>query len=319
MKTNSLNHANAALTDVSSVPRQAPLLPVGQDWLNHLKNIGLSPRSIETYRAALLNLDRFLVSRGCQQVESVHADHLIGWQAWLVAEGCKPSTVEQFMRTARGLFRWLTAQGRMFSDPSIMLPTPKVPRHFGACPTEAEMRTLLASVTGQDLIAVRDLALLELAYATAARLDEIHRLDLASVDFNNGTVRLIGKGRCERIVPFTGAAKDALLAYLEKARPHLSRNGKAGDALFVSTRGTRLHPVSIEAVVEVRSIASGLSHVTPHAIRRATATHLLQQGMPLALLKELLGHKTYRHLWHYLRYCPTEALIEVRKTKPVAR
>lgn len=319
MKTNSLNPTDAAPHDVSPVSHQSLLFQVSQDWLVHLKHIKLSPRSIETYRAALSNLDRFLASQGCQQVESIRIDHLLSWQQWLVSDGCKPSTVEQFTRTARGLFRWLTQQGRLFADPSLLLPTPKVPRQFGICPTQAEMRALLASIHGTDPVALRDLALLELVYATAARLDEIHRLDLSSVDFNNRTVRLFGKGSYERVIPFTATAGDAMRAYLENARPYLVRKGEAGNALFVSTRGTRLQPVSIEGVVKVRTIACGLSNVTPHAIRRATATHLLQRGMPLALLKELLGHQTYRHLRHYLRYYPADRVIEVRKTKPGSR
>jgi site-specific recombinase XerD len=318
MNSNFLNTTDAAIP--STMPEVGTVAnnfaSFRGSWIRHLRDLGRSFHSVQTYNSALLNLERFLEGKNCTTVESVTPENLSAWQIWLVADGRKPATVDLFTRTARGFFRWLACNGHVFLDAGHALRIPKVPRVFGVIPTTAEIAAVLDGISGQSPLDLRDRALLELAYSTAARLGELHHVDITSIQPGAGTIRLYGKGDRERVVPLGKSAQRALETYLANGRPHLARAGKAGDALWVSTRATRLHRIGIEILVKRRAAVCGLVF-TPHAIRRAAATHLLQGGMSLSLIKDLLGHQTYSHLRHYLR--PVEALTESRSTKPVAR
>ena len=160
------------------------------------------------------------------------------------------------------------------------------------------MRCSLESVNGSGPLALRDRALLETAYASAARRSELAGLDVGSVDWANGVLRIRGKGERERIVPLTRAALLALNRYLQDARPRLGR--ESGDmALFLSLRGGhRLGSAGLAGVIRRRAAAAGFD-LAPHGIRRAVATYLVRRGAPIYQVKELLGHQSFRHLSRY--------------------
>lgn len=296
------------------------LLSATNDWLAHLEAAGYSPRTVALYEQAVLNLDRFLASQGYERApHAVLHDHLEAWRRSLCVAGCTTGTVDSYVRAVRRLFRWLLVTDRLFSDPAQHFTTVKVRIPLGLCPTEDEMRRLLDSLKGHDRIALRDRALLETAYATGARLEELAKLDLDAI--GNGNLRLLGKGGRERAVPLTTAAVRALATYIAKGRSRFQRAPINDNerALFLSIQGgRRMASQAIALVIKRRAKYCGLK-VTPHAFRRAFATHLMQGGAALVEVKDLLGHRSFRHLRHYLRLHPSDVLETARNSKPGRR
>ena len=288
-------------------------------WLASLRELGRRPRTILTYEFALKNFSRYLQRRRIRQVTSIKKRALDDWRRHLVDAGCRPATVDLFLRALRSAFTWLVQTGRLFLNPADGVAAPKVPRQMALIPSEADMRRLLDGITAHDTIGRRDRALLETAYSTGARLEELVRLDIASIDFGNGLLRLRGKGDKDRLVPLTASALATLDDYLAHGRPLLPQGPNDEPALFLSTRGgRRLESHGIEVAVRRRAAKVGLV-LTPHAIRRAFATHLLRAGACPADIRELLGHQSYRHLGHYLQFHPDEMKAKLQSTRPCRR
>jgi integrase/recombinase XerD len=287
-------------------------------WLASLREQGRSPRTVLTYASAVTNFTRYLRRRRLRHLTVIERRHLDAWRRHLVDSGCKPATVDLFVRTLRGAFTWLVQTGRLFLNPAEGLVAPKVPRPMNLIPSEADMRRLLESITARDPVGLRDRALLETAYATGARLEELVRLDLGSIDTANRLLRLRGKGEKDRLEPLTETALATLADYLARARPQFPQRPDE-PALFLSSRGgRRLAFYAIEVMVRRRAAKVDLV-LTPHAIRRAFATHLLRAGACPAEVRELLGHRSYRHLGHYLRFNPDEMPATLQHARPCRR
>ena len=293
------------------------LTPITASWLAYLEVLGRSPKTLTTYEAAILNLNRFLTTVGRIRAEDVQPADLEAWRLDLVRQGRATSTVDLFVRATRSLFSWMQENGHVFTDPSEGLVASKVVFSLGLCPSEEAMRKLLTSVSGRNPVALRDRAILETAYATGARLEELAQLTLP--DITRPTLRLYGKRSRERMVPLTTAAINALDAYLKNARPRLLRSAEDTGAVFLSNlHGRQLSSHAIALVVKGRSKRCGL-RLTPHALRRAFATHLLLGGAALVEVKDMLGHQSFRHLRHYLCLEPGQMLDAVREFKPCRR
>jgi site-specific recombinase XerD len=283
-------------------------------FLAMLQEKGRSPRTIQVYRAALANLDRFLGRQKCAGLAETFPKHFVRWQKHLVRTKCSAATINLFSRVAHSLLEWLVDSDRLFFNPASSLERPAPGRTLGRCPSATDMKRLLDGVSGDSPIDQRDRALLELAYATGARCEEISQIDLTAVDMGRRTLLVTGKGGDQRVIPLTRAAASAIAAYLKAPRETLLRGRTEQPALFLSQRnGRRLATFAIAGVVRRRGAKVGLV-VSPHDFRRAFATHLLQGGASLAHLKDLLGHKDYSHLKAYLRLAPTDFLTAVRNS-----
>lgn len=308
--------AHHEASDVPVIPlgsEQALLDALSEEWLLCLRQKRYSFRTIRLYRMALHDLSTYLVTHEVNRVQDVDAACLEGWRANLTGRGLVPASVTAYLGIARNWCRWLTENGRVFLNPAANLILPSVPRILGATVSEADMIRLLDSVNGTDQFSRRDRAILELFYASAARLEEMVRLDVDSIDLTRGLVRLQGKGDVERIVPITRCAATALREYLTKVRPGMVGSNQKEQALFVGLRtGARLHPQSIARIIHDRAAAVGLK-VLPHTIRRSIATHLALHGAPIAYVKALLGHRTYRHLERYVQIQGAQAMNLARE------
>jgi len=283
-------------------------------WMGWLRVCGRSPKTIATYYAALLSLDRFLQSRGSVAVSRIKLCDLEAWQLVLLKNECTPSTREQFARTVSYWFGWLKQQGLIFSNPAVALKKPKLPRLLGRCPTEAQMAKICRGLAGRRPRVLRDRALLEIAYSTGARREEVTRLRVDSVNLQLGLIRLHGKGDRERMVPLTRLAVLACARYLGGARAQLLGRRTDHGALFISERsGTPLGYAGVGAVIASAGRRAGIK-ITMQEIRRAFATHLFRGGAHITPIKELLGHVSYRHLRHYL-VLPADRLALQRKLK----
>jgi len=280
--------------------RAAKLPQHGRAWLDALEASGRSTRTLATYAAALVNLRRFLGAKRSTAINGVTTADLEAWQRAMARNGCPLSSQEQFVRTVRYWFQWLHARAIVFTNPAAALRLPKLEQRLPRCPSEDQMRQLLRAMPRQGAVALRNRALLELAYASGARLDELARLKISSIDCRDRTVRLHGKGARDRTVPLTRHAVRALNHYLKRARARLL-DGADHDGLFVGIRdGEQLRSPGIAGVIREAGARVALE-ITPHAIRRAFATHLLRGGAHPTDLMLLLGHRGYRHLGRYLR------------------
>ncbi len=296
--------------------RSPNFISEGKAWMAALRAKGYSVKTEATYLCALRNFRLFLAKRSITRPSLVTAACLVDWQRHLVSTGCAAVTVEAFTKIVRRWFAWQVTRGRLFTSPAQGLTSPRVVHSMGRCPSEEDMRRLLGSVSrGRDRFSVRDRAILEIAYATGARLAELARLDLSALNLRERTVRLFGKGNWERVAPLTRTAVTAIRTYLRRSRPRFLRSVRDQPALFVGLRGSRrMATPAIFNVVRSRGRQIGLV-ITPHDIRRAFATHLLLGGAHPTALKELLGHQTYRHLHHYLNPHSLDVLATARNSK----
>ena len=294
-----------------SASPSSPLLPPAVAWLDFLRCARYSPKTISTYTAALLNLQRFLKERDIVDARRIKQSDLEAWQQTLCAH--TPATQEQFTRIMGYWLKWLVKQGRLFHSPAAERKKLKLPHRLVRCPSEVEMKRLLSSVTGRTPLAKRNRALLEIAYGTGARVGELAQLQLSSVRLDDGLVLLHGKGDRDRVVPLTRLACQSLARYLIQARGRLLGSHPDHGALFIGSRGGRpLSPIGITRALESAARRIGL-RLTPHDIRRAFATHLLRGGAQPAQVKELLGHQTYRHLARYLQASPPRLKLNRRR------
>lgn len=273
-------------------------------WLDWLCQQSRSPKTIATYDAALLNLEEFCARRGLTRIHDVRPDVLRSWHAILRARGNTPSTIEQFLRTARHWLHWLCDHGLLFDNPARGLPRVIVPRHLPRCPTEAQISNLLARLPSNDVVEIRDKALLETMYACGARLGEIVRLRVDSINLERRLVHLMGKGGKDRVVPLTRAAIDALRRYLHDARPLLVRGYVDCGALFIGVRAGA--PLDAPGVADAVARAGKIVrlNLTPHDLRRAFASHLIGHCAHPAHVRDMLGHQGFRHLAAYIRFIP---------------
>lgn len=231
-----------------------------------------------------------------QEIRPAEVDVLAirGFVADLHRRGIARSSIARKLATLRSFFRYLCREGIVTANPAKLVSTPKLPKRLPAYLTVDEADRLLTSPVEQDPPGARDLAILELFYASGIRLSELTGLDVRDVDLREGLVRVRGKGSKERIVPVGSKAIAALRRYLDR-RSELIQGSKRGDpestALFLNCRGGRLSQRSVARIVLTRLNQSGVGpKITPHGLRHSFATHLLQAGADLRAIQELLGH-----------------------------
>ncbi len=240
-----------------------------------------SPHTLRGYRTDLEQFRRYLAGAGLDRLEDVDARAVRGWLARLHARGLDPSSVARKLAAARSWFRFLVRRGRLPRSPAADIRGPRLPRKLVSFLPADETSALLDG----PALGARDAAILELLYATGLRVSELAGLDVDDVDRAQRTVRVLGKGRRERMVPFGARAARALDTYL-------GLRGGAPGPLFLSGRGRRLGVRSLHDLVRRRARQAGISRrVSPHTLRHTFATHLLDAGADLRLIQDLLGHR----------------------------
>ncbi len=220
----------------------------------------------------------------------------------LVAErrrrGNAPATIARQLAAVRSLHGFLVNEERRRDDPTLDVEAVRIPAAIPKALGEHDVNRLLAAVTGDDPVARRDRALLELLYGTGARVSEVCDLSMGDIDFDGRLVRLFGKGAKERIVPFGRAAADALDRWFAPGgrldlAPTQWRRRDDANAVFLNTRGARLTRQAAWAVIKKYGRRAGLDtnhQLSPHVLRHSCATHLLDHGADLRVVQELLGH-----------------------------
>jgi len=259
---------------------------------------GLAPNSLAAYRRDLRRYVAYLRRRGvtgdvAHVDESVVAGYVEELQQARTDDGLrryKESSIARAVAAVRSFHRFCVEEGLLRSDPSEELGAPRVPQGIPKALTEAEVEALLDAVPGDGPRPRRDRAILELLYAGGLRISELVGLDLGDVDLYDGLVRVMGKGSKERLVPFGDEARRWLEAWLATSRPEVLE-GRRSDALFVTIRADAMSRQMFWNLVRKYALAAGiLQKISPHTLRHAFATHLLNHGADLRAVQLLLGH-----------------------------
>jgi len=289
---------------------------------------GLSAHTVAAYRRDLGPYRQWLADRGIDDSTQVTAALVTDYIAERAASDPPPAatSLARLQSSVRGMHRYLVVEGIDPIDPTTHVRPPKMPRRLPKALTIAQVEALLAAAgpepaaaTPGDLVSLRDRALLELLYATGARVSEAVGLDVDDVT-DGDILRVRGKGSKERIVPIGSYARAAVDAYLTRARPELARRGKASPRLFLGARGAPLSRQSAWLVIQTAAERAHLeAHVSPHTLRHSFATHLLQGGADVRVVQELLGHASVATTQIYT-HVSVDALRDVYATShPRAR
>ncbi len=253
----------------------------------------LSPATVSAYGGDLRDLTAAV---GDIDVREIDLEALREWLWAATRRGDARSTLARRTAAARGFFAWAVENGHVGTDPALRLTAPRRGRPLPKVATAGAMESVLADAGARadadatDPIALRDAAVLELLYASALRVSELCGVDVDDVDAARRTVRVMGKGRKERVVPYGAPAAHALDAYLVRGRPQLASIGAATPALFLGARGARLGARTAYDVVS-RAVGPAVGAAAgPHTLRHSAATHLLDGGADLRTVQELLGH-----------------------------
>lgn len=253
-------------------------------FLDYLKNIrNSSEHTLRNYRIDLEDFKEYLKEI---PFDKVHRHDLRGFLAWLADQNKSKRTIARKLSTLRSFYRFLLSRNLIATDPTEELDSPKLEKRIPVSISYAEVERLFAIPETDTLLGLRDRVIMELFYSSGLRLSELTGLKKEQIDFESGLIRVLGKGKKERLVPVTKGAIDWIKRYL--AHPEKTPS----TTLFLNRFGNPITPRSIDRHFQRYLLASGLSaRITPHTIRHAIATHWLERGMDLKLIQELLGHE----------------------------
>ena len=266
------------------------------EYLRHLSvERGLAKNTISSYRRDLAIYADWLAARGLGGPGAVSEQDLGDFVRFLGAEReptLATASIARVLSAVRGLHRFLAEEGVIAADVSRDLRPPKLPMRLPKAIPVEDVEALIAAAAGEEVVDLRDAALLELLYATGARVSEAVSLNVDDL-VDEEVVRLFGKGGKQRVVPLGSYARRAVDAYLVRARPLLSARGSATPALFLGVRGKRMsRQAAWEAIRGAAERAGIAASVSPHTLRHSFATHLLEGGADVRVVQELLGHSS---------------------------
>lgn len=252
-----------------------------------------SPHTVRAYAGDITGALAHAAEAGATDVAGLDLPLLRGWLAAAAAAGASRATLARRASSVRAFTAWLARTGLVGADPALRL---RAPRRDGTLPAVLDARTMSDLLDVADRRTddrapthLRDAAALEMLYATGMRVGELVGLDVGDVDRSRRTVRVLGKGAKERVVPYGAPAERALEEYLRAGRPRLLGPG-SGDALWLGARGSRWGQRGARQTVQALSAAVASRGVSPHTLRHSAATHLLDGGADLRSVQEMLGH-----------------------------
>jgi integrase/recombinase XerD len=254
---------------------------------------GLAPRTIEAYARDLARFAGYLEGQGVGRLARIRREHLTGFAAALEGEGLAARSRARTLVAVRRLLQHAGAAGALQADPTEGLASPRLDRALPRILQPEESAALIEAAGSPDALGLRDRAMLEVLYGAGLRVGELVAVPQDALDRRAGWLRVLGKGRKERLVPLGRPALEALDAYLEQARPQLARaSRRRSEALFLSRRGSAMTRQNF--FTRLRGIArrAGIpsERVSPHVLRHAFATDLLEGGADLRAVQSMLGH-----------------------------
>jgi site-specific recombinase XerD len=276
------------------------VLRAGGEFIAAAEAKGYSPRTLQIYRQALNDFDCFLDLQGIRAAQDVTAAVIGAYRLRLQERKFSAAGEETYCRALKRFFDYLHARQEIFENPFAGADPLRRQKKLIPVPSEEEVAALLAAPDTSRPSGLRNRAILEVAYGTGVRLEELSRMRYPDLDHAAGTIRVMGKGRRERVVPLGKAALEWVSRYVAEVRAKWAKEGE--DALWVGARGRRLHSCAISLMI--RNYAAKLdvaTHITAHGLRRACGTHLLKHGANPIHIQMLFGHASLHHLSQYLR------------------
>ncbi len=254
---------------------------------------GLSRNTLQSYRNDLQLFENWLCQERSHKqgllIDATHSD-LLDFLADRVSAKIKASTTSRELSSLKRFYRYLLRQGKIESDPSLNIETPKLLRNLPESLTEAEVEQLLNAPNLSSPLGLRDRAMLEVLYASGLRVSELINLKYSQVSQDMGVVRVMGKGRKERLTPLGEESLDWLNRYTRQSRPLLLQ-GIVTDIVFVTSRGGAMTRQAFWYLIKRHAQTVNIKkHLSPHTLRHAFATHLLNHGADLRVVQLLLGH-----------------------------
>jgi len=250
---------------------------------------GLSSNTLAAYRADLVALHRWLCERKLSLAQAGRAE-LMDFIAARVQAGARPRSTARQLSSFRRFFRYLVREGGVREDPTAQIAMPKIGRSLPRSLSEAEVESLLAAPAVADPLGYRDRTMLEVLYATGLRVSELVSLKLGQINMNQGVTRVLGKGNRERLIPLGEEAVRWLRAFINGARNDILLD-RSTDYLFPTRRGDRMTRQAFWHIIKRYARKAGVDReLSPHTLRHAFATHLLNHGADLRVVQMLLGH-----------------------------
>ncbi len=253
---------------------------------------GLSRNTLESYRRDLRQFGEWLGRQepnGGAFIAATHSD-LLRYLAQKVSAKIKASTASRQLSSLKRFYRFQLRQGKIQTDPSLNIDSPKLPRGLPVSLTEAEVEALLNAPDVAQPLGLRDRTMLEVLYACGLRVSELVSLEGAQISLSMGVVRVLGKGGKERLTPLGEEALEWVSRYLKEVRPGLL-SGKLSNAMFITSRGSAMTRQAFWYLIKRYARQAGIAKLpSPHTLRHAFATHLLNHGADLRVVQLLLGH-----------------------------
>ncbi len=284
---------------------------------------GYSNNTLAAYRN---DLSQFLIflqqlppDQRPQNWGDVTRDHIISYMLEMKEREYASSTIARKVAAVKSFFKFLENTGQIKTNPARDLETPRAEKHLPATISADDVDRLLAAPEGNGPAALRDRAMLELLYATGLRVSELVALDVTDVDLEEGTVRCMGKGKKERVLPLYEHARLVLETYVKQGRPKLLGEHNEEPALFLNRRGTRLTRQGLWLIIKRYVEAVGIQeNVTPHTLRHSFATHMLSGGADIRHVQQLLGHANISTTQIYTQVTPDRMREVYDETHPRA-
>ncbi|HEY9097598.1 MAG TPA: site-specific tyrosine recombinase XerD [Thiobacillus sp.] len=251
---------------------------------------GLANLTLTAYRRDLVAFGSWLEKARKQVLKAAVPGDIEAYLAWRFSQRTQPRSAARYTSTLKRFYRYLLRENLISADPTINLDSPKLPRSLPKTLTEDDVERLLDSSDINTPLGLRDRAMLETLYATGLRVSELVGLKLTAVNLNDGVLRVTGKGNKDRLVPLGEESVQWLKQYLSDSRPQLL-NKQLSDAVFVTARGDGMTRQAFWYLIKRRATAAGITRpLSPHTLRHAFATHLLNHGADLRVVQMLLGH-----------------------------
>lgn len=290
----------------------------GEPWhrADFVATLGAANRSPATIRAYLGDINQFIewcVGLDISSPVTISTRNLREYLAFMTARGDQRSSIVRRRASLRSYFAWLVERGYLAESPAARLAAPKLATHLPQVVVREQLDHLLDEDWGDDEWATLDRAVCEVLYGAGVRVSELCGLDLESIDFSQGVLRVMGKGRKERIVPLHQRGLDAVRLWIEDARDIVATTDSPRGALFYNRRGSRLGSRDVRRILDSRVMRG---HIYPHALRHTYATHLVEGGADLRVVQELLGHESLTTTQLYTHVSKSRLQKVHRQTHP---
>lgn len=283
------------------------------EYLKHERNA--SPHTISSYERDLRQFEEYIGERGTtlRRIDNIQVR---GFMAGLHERNLKKSSLARKLAAVRSFFQFCVRKGWLAENPAKIVATPKQEKRVPSFLTEEEVADFLETPRSGEPLDLRDAAILELLYATGIRVSELVGISLEDIHFGERLIRVRGKGKKERLVPFGRMAGDRMKAYLG-ARPSLVGDRLQEKAMFLNYHGGRITSRSVERIVDKYIRRTALKRkISPHSLRHSFASHLLSRGADLRVIQELLGHESLATTQKYTHLNLAQLMDVYRKSHP---